>query len=144
MNKMAELAKLLGVELDEEFIIQSMDGYKCKCKLTNEGLLVYVSDPSDPQVWVKRNSYLYDLIAGKYEIKNLPWEAKRNEIYFAPHLMSVETYDKFQATDSLDDMAYERGLMCETLEQAQELAQLLIKTARKFQGFDDEEAGWKE
>ena len=39
---------------------------------------------------------------------------------------------------------YLRGLMCKTPEQAEELAQLLIKTAREFQGFDDEEAGWKE
>ena len=37
-NKMAEVAKLLGVELDEEFKIE---GFRCKYKLTNDGLMYW-------------------------------------------------------------------------------------------------------
>ena len=36
-NKMSEVAKLLGLELNEEFKIE---GYRCKYKLTNDGLFL--------------------------------------------------------------------------------------------------------
>lgn len=140
MNKMAEFAKLLEKELDEEFIVKAeADDYKCK--LTNEGLLVRISNPSSPREWVNRNCYLYDLIAGKYEIKSLPWKAEETEQYYVPNIYD-ET--KFTFPGAVLDLPtkpmnfYLRGLMCKTPEQAEELAQLLIKTAREFQGFDDE------
>lgn len=136
MNKMAEFAKLLGKELDEEFIVKA-DG-KFRCKMTCAGLSVY---DFMTQTWIVRNCYLYDLIAGKCEIKSSPWKAEETERYYVPNIYD-ET--KFTFPGAVLDLPtepmnfYLRGLMCKAPEQAEELAQLLIKTAREFQGFDDE------
>lgn len=64
-NKMAEVAKLLGVELDEEFKI---DGLSHKYKLTKEGL-VYLFD--NGQEW--RNScWIGELLTGKDHLVKIP------------------------------------------------------------------------
>ena len=64
-NKMSEVAKLLGVELDEEFKI---DGFDSKYKFTNYGLMHW-SDNS--QQWF-RSTNLNDLIRGELTIIKLP------------------------------------------------------------------------
>lgn len=57
-NKMKEVAKLLGVELEEEFKI---DGYRCKYKLTYDGLMYWSYLDSK---WL--NSCLFkELLTGK-------------------------------------------------------------------------------
>ena len=60
-NKMKEVAKLLGLELEEEFII---DESKTKYKLTVHGLFYYASDIQD---WFC-SSRLDKLLLGRYQI----------------------------------------------------------------------------
>ena len=64
-NKMAEVAKLLGVELEEEFRIE---GFNNKYKFTNYGLMNW-SD--NLQQWF-RSSNLNALIRGELTIIKLP------------------------------------------------------------------------
>lgn len=64
-NKMKEVAKLLGVELEEEFKI---DGYRCKYKLTYDGLMYWSYLDSK---WLI--SILFkELLTGKVQIVKLP------------------------------------------------------------------------
>ena len=63
-NKMAEVAKLLGVELEEEFKIK---GFINKCKLSTYGLMCW-SDTS--QDWVL-SSAIGELLNGLDEIVKL-------------------------------------------------------------------------
>lgn len=64
-NKMAEVAKLLGVKLEEEFKIE---GYRCKYKLTYDGLMYWSYFDSK---WLI--SILFkELLTGKVLIVKLP------------------------------------------------------------------------
>ena len=64
-NKMKEVAKLLGVELEEEFRI---DVSPLEFKLTKSGLL-YWSNAS--QMW-ERSRAIEELLIGQYEIIKIP------------------------------------------------------------------------
>lgn len=64
-NKMAEVAKILGVELEEEFKI---DGFRCKYKLANDGLMYWSYLDSK---WLV--SVLFkELLTGELKIIKLP------------------------------------------------------------------------
>ena len=64
-NKMKEVAKLLGVELEEEFKIKGWDGF---CKITELGLERYVKERS----WLMDSIMLTDLIKGTAKIIKIP------------------------------------------------------------------------
>ena len=64
-NKMKEVAKLLGVELEEEFRI---DGYTTKYKLTENGLKCWFDDF---QQWYI-TSIIGELLTGEKQIIKLP------------------------------------------------------------------------
>ena len=64
-NKMSEVANLLGLELEEEFRIDSCDR---KYKLTKDGL-VYLFD--NGQEWLN-SCWLEELLTGKAQIVKLP------------------------------------------------------------------------
>ena len=63
-NKMSTVAKLLGVELEEKFMLKD---FQHMYKLTEKGLM-YWSDIS--QIWENSNA-IGDLLTGKYEIVKL-------------------------------------------------------------------------
>ena len=64
-NKMNEVAKLLGVELEEEFRI---DGLSYKCKLSNYGLMCW---SNNLQRWYI-TSIIGELLTGEKQIIKLP------------------------------------------------------------------------
>ena len=64
-NKMKEVAKLLGVELKEEF---GVEGLSFKYKLEKDGLIFW---SEDSQEWIGSN-LIEDLLAGKARIVKLP------------------------------------------------------------------------
>lgn len=64
-NKMKEVAKLLGVELEEEFRIKVFD---IKYKLTKNGLVYW---RNSNQEWVN-STMLEQLLLGDYEIIKIP------------------------------------------------------------------------
>lgn len=64
-NKMKEVAKLLGVELEEEFKVYGWDGF---CKITELGLERYVKEKS----WFTDSIMLMDLIKGTAKIIKIP------------------------------------------------------------------------
>ena len=64
-NKMKEVAKLLGVELEEEFRINVSP---LEFKLTKSGLLYW---SNDLQMW-ERSRAIEELLIGQYEIIKIP------------------------------------------------------------------------
>ena len=64
-NKMNEVAKLLGVELEEEFKIEHLS---FKYKLEKDGLMCL---PKDSQEWVS-SPLIEDLLTGNLKIVKLP------------------------------------------------------------------------
>lgn len=64
MNYMEQVAKMLGVELEEEFKLNDSDDYKYK--ITKDGMFMYSGFASD---WFSANHILLGVLIGKYEIK---------------------------------------------------------------------------
>lgn len=79
-NKMAEVAKLLGVELEEEFKIKNHWGENL-VKITAEKGLMCWGEYSERWTEVGTNG-LNDILLGKYEIEKLPWKPKCLEKFY--------------------------------------------------------------
>ena len=74
-NYMADVAKMFGVELEEEFKIERhVETYK----FTEEGLMYRLMDNLG---WCIAPFAQNDLLTGKFEIKKLPWMPKEEEHY---------------------------------------------------------------
>lgn len=64
MNYMEQVAKMLGVRLEEEFKLNDSDDYKYK--ITKDGMFMYSGFASD---WFSANHILLGVLIGKYDIK---------------------------------------------------------------------------
>ena len=76
-NYMADVAKMLGVELEEEF---KLDGIETKYKFTENGLYFYAPDGW----WQCSNVMLPRILRGNVEIVKLPWKPKKGDAYYYP------------------------------------------------------------
>ena len=79
-NLMPEIAKLLGVELGEEFIIENKDR-KETVVLAMDGL--HVIQPNNV-LGPDHGKLLSKVLQGLYEVKKLPWEPKALERFYYP------------------------------------------------------------
>lgn len=94
-NKMAEVAKLLGVELEEEFELYHIErkeklGERHKLTESN-GLMVFNECGG---VWYKER-YLFGLLVGSLEIKKLPYRPKRKETYWTYNLNQFDVVESY-------------------------------------------------
>lgn len=88
-NLMPEVARLLGVELGEEFIIENADR-KENVVLAADGL--HVIQPNNV-VGPDHGKLLSKVLQGLYELKKKPWEPKEDEPYYRPNIMYKEVSD---------------------------------------------------
>mgnify|MGYP005764951665 CR=1 FL=1 len=78
MNYMKDVAKILGVELEEEFKIK---GFEPIYKITDYGLVI----KADSNNWCEMSGDTFlQLIRGDYVIRKLPWKPKEGEYYYFP------------------------------------------------------------
>ena len=77
-NLIPEIAKLLGVEVGEEFKIK---GYKLTYMITDDKWLM-ATDDSPETGWTPANTLFVDLLNGDAEIVKLPWKPKEGEKYW--------------------------------------------------------------
>ena len=114
-NYMADVAKMLGVELEEEFTvpnkvatlkISAKDGLMCKFK--------------DNKNWEYCTLYLQELLMGDMEIVKLPWKPKKDENYYYPDVneKSVGIFD--WQDDNFDYAMLALGMCYRTREEAEE------------------------
>lgn len=82
-NLIPGIAKMLGVELGEEFKIKGFDGLTYK--LTDNGLELTTVDGQKTK-WFD-NGALNSLLKGKMEIVKLPWKPKKGETYYTFELL---------------------------------------------------------
>lgn len=76
-NYMQDVARMLGVELEEEF---KLNGRETKYKITENGLYFYEPDGW----WQCSNVLLPRILRGNVEIVKLPWQPKDGEHYYFP------------------------------------------------------------
>ena len=133
-NKMAEVAKLLGVELNEVFFVKGCSGCytyysKTYLKFTESGLKDSVNRTSwhSAAAWVWKS-----LITGALKINKLPWKPSRDDAYYMPSTISIGKYIKLFWTGSKNDEdSYQQGLVFRTEKEAVELAEEMLDVARK-------------
>lgn len=92
-NLMSEVARMLGVELGEEFKIKGYDGLTYK--LTDNGLELTTVDGQKTK-WFDHGA-LNSLLKGKMEIVKLPWKPKKGEDYYTFGSVS-ERWEAIQQT----------------------------------------------
>lgn len=90
MNYMNQIAKMLGVELDEEFYLEDVtdggyyityDNDKVVFKLSNLGMLR--KDKHTVSGWIDvTHHYLPELFTGRYTIVKKPWKPTKEERYW--------------------------------------------------------------
>lgn len=85
-NLIPEIARMLGVELGEEFKVVYKVGFEIICNFTKEGVFVYEEGCSGKH----DKELLIDIICGKAEIVKLPWKPKAGEMYWTFGLYSLQ------------------------------------------------------
>lgn len=84
-NLILEIAKMLGVELDEEFQVKD-DDYELTYIFTDDGLkITYAGGTEISQE--STNSAFVALVMGKDEIVKLPWKPKEGDVYYTFDLL---------------------------------------------------------
>ncbi len=125
-NYMADVAKILGVELKEEFKIDSSDTIY---KFYKNGLCFQCGG-----AWLRADNILIDLIKGDSKIVKLPWQPKLGEEYYAPYIK----FEIVMVTTWLDtptDFAYkEAGMIFRTKAECEAA---LPELRKKYLGGDE-------
>lgn len=110
-NYMQDVARMLGVELEEEFKI---DGSNLIYKFLENGLYFRCIEG-----WLPAIYHFLDLIKGELEIVKLPWEPKSGDEYYYP----VCNFKDVSCTNwaySVCDFAFkEAGLIFKTYEECE-------------------------
>ena len=83
-NLIPEIAKMLGVELGEEFEIKGCKGLVYK--FVDDELIVNSTDDKGCS-GLTANMTLVSLLKGKREIVKLPWKLKKGDVYFTFELL---------------------------------------------------------
>lgn len=133
-NKMAEIAKLLEVELGEVFSFKGRSGCYTYCsetylKFTENGLKESINRTS----WHSAAAWIWKgLITGALQIIKLPWEPSYSDTYYMPSVVNSGKYLKLFWTGSKGDKSsYQQGLVYKTSREAIELAEEMLDVARK-------------
>ena len=131
-NYMAEVAKLLGVELRETFkIADDIFGEHPKYYRFAEN--VCLESSNDGGKWETADAgVLEDILMGDVRIIKLPWRPSRGDVYYMPSVTSIGKYIKLFWTGSRNDEgSYQQGLVLRTEKEAIELAEEMLDVARK-------------
>lgn len=111
-NYMADVARMLGVELGEEF---KLDGIETKYKFTENGLYFYVSD----RWWQCSNVLLPRILRGNVEIVKLPWQPKIGDRYYFPVDGFTITSCAIWCDSTLEYALKEAGMIFKTKEECE-------------------------
>lgn len=79
-NLIPEIAKMLGVEIGEEFEIKGRKGLTYKFIIDE---LIVCNDNNTETAYISANMTLVSLIRGNSEIIKLPWKPKKGELYYS-------------------------------------------------------------
>ena len=124
---MKEVAKLLGVELEEEFRIEGTH-VDYIYKISEKGLFLRCSGRD---WWEEVPDTLVQMLAGMTrKIIKLPWKPQKCAPYYIPcigaqleYMYSVNHWDN----DDIDKKYYHMGIVCKTKEEAIVLTEKMLE-----------------
>ena len=114
-NYMSEIAKMLGVNIGEEFIIQNADR-KENVILAMDGL--HVIHPHHV-VGPDHGKLLSKVLQGLYEVKKKPREPKKGDWYFFPSILYGKVTCGFWDDKTMDYTLKALGMIYRTREEAE-------------------------
>ena len=122
-SHMKEVAKLLGVELEEVFRLEKYESY---FRFTRE----YFESSLDGNNWsIAHNLTLIAVLNGTATIKRKP---KYDEKYYIPSISNAFGYNSFYwKGDDSDEKYYNFGIICKSKEEAIALRQKMLAVAKK-------------
>lgn len=134
-NFMPEVAKMLGVELEEEFKIVDLSN-ECKFllnyKFTENGL--YLKDETGTW-WSQANVVLHKILKGEIIIKKLPWKPKSGETYYLPILEFTNFVKCTWTNNALETTLYAAGMI---FRSRQDCEAALPRLRKKYFGDDND------
>ena len=114
-NLIPEIAKMLGVEVGEEFTIENADR-KETVVLAMDGL--HVIQPNNV-LGPDHGKLLSNVLQGFYEVKKKPWVPKKDERYYIPSVSSQCVQKYFWHEYTLDFAMKALGMIYRTKEEAE-------------------------
>lgn len=126
-NYMADVAKMLGVELEEEF---KLTGYSGTFMLTNKGMMWLAPDK-------RRSSEVFaleGLLTGRNELVKLPWQPKKGEVYCRPEDGFEDVAFDNWSNHPIDFALKEAGMIFRTKEECEAA---LPELRKKYLGGDE-------
>lgn len=112
-NFMAAVAKLLGVELGEEFIIENAE-HNLQVVLVADGLHV----TKDDFLGSSNSKLLQNVLCGLFGVKKLPWEPREGERYCYPSVSAKNVDCTNWICCSFDYAMKELGMVYRSEEEA--------------------------
>ena len=128
VSRMAEVAKILGVEYDKAFKIKEapLGIYK----IVEDGLIQY---DREKDCWGLAPRMLTEILAGYIEIVEQAWEPEIDESYYIPVIPCVRPVCEEKRWENTEEerIYYEMGFICKTGEEAVELARRMLAVAKE-------------
>lgn len=125
-NYMQDVARMLGVELGEEFKI---DGSNLIYKFLENGLYFRCIEG-----WLPAIYQFLDLIKGELEIVKLPWQPGLCDAYYYPNHTFSSVEGNLWNNSAIDFALKEAGMIFRTAEECEAALPALRK---KYLGGDD-------
>ena len=123
-NHMNEVAKMLGVELGEEFEVEGMTGVKYR--LSEEGLTIIARGTEH----TPKSIVFIDLLCGRKQIVRRPWRPKVEQEYWSVFLHQDGSWyaDNYCYNGDVTDLSFILADNCfPTREAAEEAAPDVVK-----------------
>lgn len=134
-NYMAEVAKLLGVEVGESFKITSdTEGdYNNYYRFTENNCLE-MSDDGVEWKMTTAAALLKYILMGDIRIIKLPWKPRKGEKYYVPSIVirpEDRNYYYYWSNDDINIEHYRMGIVCKTPEEAAALTKKMLAVAKE-------------
>ena len=114
-NCMVAVAKMLGVELGEEFIIENSDRKETVVLAADGFHVIQPNNVLSPD----HGKLLSKVLQGLYEVKKIPWEPKKDERYYIPSVSNQCVQKYFWHEYTLDFAMKALGMIYRTKEEAE-------------------------
>ena len=131
INRMEEVAKMFGLELEEHFHITIKSHENTVYKFTKDGVAFY---DNKLKTWYESVGLLAGILTGETEVVKLPWKPKMDEKYYIPSIFDWDFYKyNFWLNDECDEKYYKRGLVFKTKEEAIDMAKKMLAVVKEEQ-----------
>lgn len=114
-NCMAAVAKMLGVEIGEEFIIENADRKEIVLLAMDGFHVIQPNNVLSPD----HGRLLSKVLQGLYEVKKKPWVPKYKEYYYCPSITQRRVIEFLWLGDTRDYAMKAIGMVYRTKEEAE-------------------------